>query len=171
MANRVDPIDDVQWLFASSLNANDYNPNVVYNTELRLLEYNIVKHGWIQPVLVSPQMVIIDGFHRWKLSVDSTEIKKRYGGKLPCVVLDLSEPECMLLTIRINRAKGQHAALRMSAIVQRLINNEGMAPEYIARGIGATMEEVNLLLADGVFKAKSIANYRYGKAWVPRIPK
>lgn len=168
MGKKSEPLESITWEHASSLNANDYNPNVVYNAEFQLLEYNILRHGWIQPVLISDQKRIIDGFHRWRLSLDSERLKARYNGRLPCVALSLSEPEAMMLTIRINRAKGSHIALRMSSIVKRLIDEMGVAPDYVAQCIGATKEEVNLLHHEGVFEAKDIKNYRYGKAWVPK---
>ena len=100
------PIERIVWLEASELQANDYNPNVVYTPELKLLEYNIVRHGWIQPILVTQDKVIIDGFHRWKLTQDSEPVRNLTGGKVPCCVINLSEPERMMLTVRINRAKG-----------------------------------------------------------------
>ena len=34
---RVEPIDRVVWMAANKLDANDYNPNVVFTPELRLL--------------------------------------------------------------------------------------------------------------------------------------
>lgn len=63
-----DPINSIQWLDAGTLKANHYNPNVVMNTELRLLERSILQTGWIQPILVNANRIIIDGFHRWSLS-------------------------------------------------------------------------------------------------------
>ena len=74
-----DPIDRIEWLPVTALNANDYNPNVVMTPELRLLELSILKTGWVQPVLVSPTGRIIDGFHRWMLSKTSKPIHDRYG--------------------------------------------------------------------------------------------
>ena len=47
-----DPIDKIEWRVANELNSNNYNPNVVFNKELKLLELSILKQGWIQPVLI-----------------------------------------------------------------------------------------------------------------------
>lgn len=93
-------------------------------------------------------------------------------GKVPCVVMHLSEPERMLLTIRINRAKGSHVAVKMHDIIHSLVNDYGMSIEAICRGIGARKEEIELLLMDNVFQKKNINEAtQYSKAWVPQSTK
>ena len=163
-----DPINEIYWLEASELKANHYNPNVVFNAELRLLERSILKTGWVQPVLINTGRVIIDGFHRWKLSQDSPAIRERYNGKVPCAVLPVGDDQAMLLTIRMNRAKGTHVAVRMSSIVKDLIDKHHLDPDQIAQEIGATRDEIDLLYQDSIFKAKNLAEYKYSKAWEPR---
>jgi ParB-like chromosome segregation protein Spo0J len=164
-----EPIDSVQWRDASELHANGWNPNVVMNQELRLLERSILKCGWIQPVIANPDGMVIDGFHRWMLSKESKELRARYGGKLPVVVMPLTKPEAMMLTIRINRAKGTHVAVRMSEIVKELIDEHHCDRQQIANEIGAPLDEIDLLYQDGVFKMKNIKDYRFSKAWVPGV--
>lgn len=160
------PISNVQWVEVELLQANDYNPNVVFTDEMKLLKYSIEKSGWIQPILVTQDFVIIDGFHRATLAKTHKEIT--VNGKVPCVVMELSEPERMLLTIRINRAKGSHIAVKMSDIIHKLANDYGMSLDAIGQGIGARQEEVELLLMDNVFKLKHFTEEsRYSKAWVP----
>jgi hypothetical protein len=48
----LEPISKVEWRQAESLHANDYNPNVVITPELRLVELSILRHGWIQPLII-----------------------------------------------------------------------------------------------------------------------
>lgn len=71
------------------------------------------------------------------------------------------------MTIRINRAKGTHVAVSMSAIVRELIEVHGLDPQQIAQEMGATMDEVHLLAQDGVFAVKNIGNWAYSQAWYP----
>lgn len=137
-----DPIERIEWRNAASLNANDYNPNVVMNQELRLLEFSILRQGWVQPVLVTEDGTIIDGFHRAMLARESAALRDRYAGRCPCVVLPLDRPQAMLLTIRINRAKGTHVAFRMSAIVRELIDQHGLDPTQVAQEIGAPRRSI-----------------------------
>lgn len=109
------PIDNVQWLPVEKLNANSYNPNHVYGNELKLLENSILSTGWIQPILVAEVdggYEIIDGFHRVHLTKTSSRIFDMTNGEVPCTVLSISKAERIMLTIRINRAKGAHIALR-----------------------------------------------------------
>ena len=162
-----DPISRIEWRDASSLNANEYNPNIVFTPELRLLERSILKTGWVQPVLITQDGTIIDGFHRHRLAQDSAKLREKYGGKVPCAVMDISLQEAMIVTIRMNRAKGTHVAVRMSEIVRTLIDQMGVLPEELAQDIGATKAEIDLLYQEGVFKMKNIKDYKYSKAWVP----
>lgn len=162
-----DPINNILWLEASELNGNDYNPNVVFSPELKLLERSVLKTGWVQPILISKDKIIIDGFHRWRLSQDSKAIKEIYKGKVPCAILDIDRPTAMILTIRMNRAKGSHVAVQMSEIIHELIDKHNVDSITLAQEIGATKDEINLLYQDGVFKMKNIQNYKYKKAWYP----
>lgn len=165
------PIDNIVWLDTNELKPNDYNPNVVYNKELNLLELSILKNGWIQPILVNREgdgYVIIDGFHRYSLAKRSKKLIAMTKGKVPCAVLELSEAERMLLTIRINRAKGSHIACKMSDIIKTLVEKHEMSINDIMKGIGANKDEIELLLMDDVFKKLDIQNHKYSRAWYPR---
>jgi ParB-like chromosome segregation protein Spo0J len=162
-----DPIDNIQWIDAADLTANAWNPNRVHKAELKLLEYSLLSTGWIQPVLANTDRLIIDGFHRWRLSQDSKAVKERWGGKVPVAILDIDRPSAMLMTIRINRAKGSHVAINMSEIVRELLETHGYSPEMIAKEMGANLDEVNLLAQDGVFAVKNIAKWSYSPAWYP----
>jgi ParB-like chromosome segregation protein Spo0J len=169
------PIDNIRWIEADKLDPNDYNPNIVYTPELKLLELSLLTQGWIQPILVNEdqfgekdKLVIIDGFHRYSLCLNSEKVKAMTGGKVPCAVLNLSEPERMMLTIRINRAKGSHISIKMHDIVTKLVTFYGITKDKVAKGIGATKAEVDLLLAENVFKKLDIANHKYSKAWYPK---
>ncbi len=157
------PIEHIVWLNADELSANDYNPNVVQPDEMRLLHLSLSKNGWIQPVLVTQDRKVIDGYHR-------TTLARMNGWLVPCCILDISEPERMLLTIRINRAKGTHVAFKMADIAKTLVNEFGLTREYIANEIGASIDEVDLLLLEDVFQKMDIANHQYSQAWQPKQP-
>lgn len=162
-----DPITSIEWRDADSLHANYWNPNRVHKPELKLLEHSLLSTGWIQPILVNKNGMVIDGFHRWRLSQDSAAVKERYGGKLPVAVLPVEDDVAMAITVRINRAKGTHAAVSMHKLVEALVEDYGWSREQVAHEIGAHITEVDLLLQDGVFKAKDIKNWAYSKAWYP----
>lgn len=166
-----DPLSRIEWHPAAALVANAWNPNMVLGPELRLLERSLLRTGWVQPILVrlgSPA-VIIDGFHRVMLSLESKALRARYGGEVPCAALDVSLAEAMMMTVRINAAKGSHRALRMAELCRALRDGEGLAVEAIAEGTGLLPAEVLRLCEDDVFTARGIADYRYSKAWEPAI--
>ena len=140
-----DPIDNIEWLDAASLTANDYNPNMVFNAELRLLERSLLSQGWIQPLLITADNRIIDGFHRWRLSLESKPLLAKYAGKVPCARLNVDEGEAMALTVRMNRAKGTHAAFKMAEAAGsgRVFEEfESLAEDYLAWARGMTWEQV-----------------------------
>lgn len=162
------PIMKIEWRLASSLTANHYNPNFVMSPELVLLERSMMVTGIVQPILITPDGVIIDGFHRTQLAKDSPRLLAKYGGYVACAVLDVTPAEAMMLTVRMNRAKGTHGALKMSELVHSLIDEHGCDPAEVAVELGATADEVSLLYQESVFTAKNIKDYRYSKAWVPK---
>ena len=76
---KTDPISRVEWIDVRELNANDYNPNVVLNKELSLLEFSILKNGWIQPILINSDNTIIDGYHRYFLRYKIRSVCRPHG--------------------------------------------------------------------------------------------
>lgn len=164
---KLEPVENIKWIDCDSLKANHYNPNRVMNAEMNLIERSILRTGWIQPILVNTNLTIIDGFHRWTLSRLSTQLREKYHGKVPCAVLDVTDAEAMVITVRINRAKGTHLAFRMSEYIKELIQKHRIPIDDLARDIGATIDEVELLMRGDVFEAKDIENWTYSEAWFP----
>jgi hypothetical protein len=161
-----EPIDRVRWEPASALHANPWNPNRVHKPELSLLAESILLTGWVHPLLAGKDGMIIDGFHRWRLAQDDREIVDRWDGYVPVVRLDVDRQTAMLLTVRINRAKGSHSSVLMSALVRALLE-DGVPRERIMQEMGATALEVDLLAAEDVFKARGTAGHAYGPSWYP----
>jgi ParB-like chromosome segregation protein Spo0J len=166
------PINKVQWLDVNLLESNDYNPNHVMEPEMKLLAFSILAQGWIQPILVwkkpdGDKYLIIDGFHRHLVTKTNAQVWAMSDGKVPVVVMDMTEAERMLLTIRINRAKGNHSGLRMHEIVTEVIENHGMTIPEVCAAIGADRDEVETLLAKDVFEKKQVDKFKHSTAWVP----
>lgn len=168
------PISQVQWVSVNLLRSNSYNPNVVLSPELRLLAHSLLS-GWIQPVLVNKEpespvdeYEVIDGFHRYTLVKTDPRVYALTDGLVPVVVMALPRDERMMLTVRINRAKGTHVAVKMHEIVTELHVIHGVSIEKICEGIGASSHEVSTLLMENIFQKKDVANVDYSKAWVPK---
>lgn len=62
------PLSTLRWVNRDSLKPNDYNPNKVSKENLKLLIQSILTNGWTLPIVVRPDMTIIDGFHRWTVA-------------------------------------------------------------------------------------------------------
>lgn len=164
---KLEPVENIQWIECDKLVANHYNPNRVMNAEMNLIERSILLTGWIQPILINKNNVIIDGFHRWTLSRLSPSLLSKYHGKVPCAVLDITDVEAMVITVRINRAKGTHLAFRMSEYVRELVEKHKIPMDKLAVDIGATFDEIQLLMKSDVFEAKDVQNWAYSEAWFP----
>lgn len=163
----LEPVENIQWIDCDKLVANHYNPNRVMNAEMNLIERSILLTGWIQPILVNKNNVIIDGFHRWTLSRLSPSLRSKYHGRVPCAILDITDVEAMIITVRINRAKGTHLAFRMSEYVRELVETHKIPMDKLATDIGATFDEIQLLMKSDMFEAKDVENWAYSEAWFP----
>ena len=135
------PISNVQIVERTRLKANNYNPNVVSEENLKLLIQSILTNGWTLPIVVRPDFTIIDGFHRWTVS-GREPLKTKLNGKVPVVIVDhKDEAEDVYGTITHNRARGTHQLEPMKAIVQNLIAS-GKTVKEIGKQLGMKPEEV-----------------------------
>lgn len=136
------PLSTLQWVPREKLHANDYNPNVVSEDNLKLLTQSILVNGWTLPIVVRPDYTIIDGFHRWTVA-GREPLKTKLGGMVPCVIVDHHGDESADVygTITHNRARGEHLLEPMKAIVKRLLD-EGKTVKEIGKQLGMKPEEV-----------------------------
>lgn len=163
------PINNITWIPVKKLNSNDYNPNHVFKKEMQLLKFSIMKNGWIQPILITKDYKIIDGFHRSTLAKIDKQINKLTQGKVPCVIMEMTEPERILLTIRINRAKGSHSAYKMHGVITELVEKHHVPIKTICNELGMEKNEVELLLEKDMFhKLKIDENTKFNQAWIPK---
>ena len=146
---KICPVDNIIWIDRDKLKQNDYNPNVVFSTEMDLLEKSIIEDGWTQPIVINEDFTIVDGFHRYTVS-GREAISKEYGNKVPCVILEsktLSDRK--ISTVRHNRARGQHRLIEMQSIVSSL-KESGLSDKDICQRMGLSMEEIKRLsILDG----------------------
>jgi len=162
------PINKVEWLKASELKANDYNPNHVAPIELKLLKISLIEDGWTQPVVIRENNEIVDGFHRWMLCKEDKQVSTLTEGMVPVVKLtnkDISNQ--MMSTIRHNRARGVHGVMLMSDIVQKLKDENKVPDKVIQEKLGMEEEEVERLHdQSGMTKRGSKKTFNTG--WRPK---
>lgn len=135
------PVSNVRIVERDRLSANTYNPNVISRDNLKLLTQSILTNGWTLPIVVRPNLTIIDGYHRWLVS-GQEPLKSRLGGKVPVVIVDHDDPaKDMFGTVTHNRARGVHQLAPMKAIIKRLFDAGKTTPE-ICKQLGMRPEEV-----------------------------
>lgn len=160
------PVANVQIVDRDTLKPNDYNPNKVTEDNLKLLEKSIEVNGWTLPIVVRPDMTIIDGFHRWTVA-GREPLRPKLGGKVPVVIVDHKDhAEDIYGTITHNRARGTHLLEPMKNIVKELLN-DGKSIDEIAKQLGMKREEVFRLsdISRDDF-LKMLANEEYSRAQV-----
>lgn len=135
------PLSTLQWVDRSIVKPNDYNPNKVSKDNLQLLVQSILTNGWTLPIVVRPDMTIIDGFHRWTVAGEEP-LFSMLGGKVPVVVVKHDDESGNIYgTVTHNRARGTHLLEPMKAIVRRLFD-EGNSIEDISKQLGMKPEEI-----------------------------
>jgi len=78
------------------------NPNVMDKKNYEALKKVIKKYGFIVPIITNKELVIADGYHRWKAAreLGMTEV--------PVISLDVKEVDRKILRQVLNKLKGSH---------------------------------------------------------------
>ena len=140
------PLMHVEFVPRDSIRPNDYNPNVVDEREMDLLEQSILTNGWTMPIVVGEDNVIVDGFHRWTISA-RPKIKERMEGCVPIVRVKYDDEDKRKYgTVTHNRARGAHLLKPMQKMVQDLLDN-GKTIAEIKKNLGMSDEEIFRLSA------------------------
>lgn len=137
----INPLSTLQWVERSRVRPNDYNPNKVSKQNLELLKQSILANGWTLPIVVRPDMTIIDGFHRWTVA-GKEPLVSMLEGRVPVVVVEHKDKAGNIYgTVTHNRARGTHLLGPMKAIVKELMG-EGKPINEIGKQLGMRPEEV-----------------------------
>lgn len=157
------PVNNVVWVEAEEVYANDYNPNKVAPPEMELLQTSIEADGFTQPIVTwkTPDgYQVIDGFHRHLVG------KKLGLSHLPVVVVNDSSTgrnDRIASTIRHNRARGKHQISSMSDIVIEL-SRRNWSDKRIGKELGMEPDEV-LRLKQITGLAEAFSDEDFSEAW------
>jgi ParB/RepB/Spo0J family partition protein len=132
---------EIDYLPVDSIKPNSYNPNRQSEHDFELLCKSIQADGFTQPIVVLKESkTIVDGEHRWRAC-------KALGHKeVPCVLVDMTEEQMRIATLRHNRARGKEVQ-SLAADVLRSLAAEG-ALDFAKDELGLDNTEVSRLLAD-----------------------
>ena len=157
------PVNNIIWVEAGLVFANDYNPNKVAPPEMKLLKHSIEMDGFTQPIVcwkVEDGYEVVDGFHRHIVG------KELGFTHLPIVVLNKSrtdKKDRIASTIRHNRARGKHQISAMSDIVVEL-SRRNWNDKKIGKELGMDPDEV-LRLKQITGLAELFAKEDFSEAW------
>lgn len=166
---RTEPVDCVLWVPCESVRGNEYNPNAVAPTEMKLLELSILEDGYTQPIVTfktDDGREVVDGFHRNRVGKESEPVKTRVMGYLPVVTINehrADKGDRMAATIRHNRARGKHRIDAMSEIVMDL-KRRNWSDAKIAKNLGMEPDEV-LRLSQISGLAEMFKDRTFSEAW------
>lgn len=167
-----EPVNCVQWVKNDTVIANDYNPNAVAPPEMELLRLSINNDGYTQPVVSMVDLenednrIVIDGFHRTRVSKECKDITERLYGYTPVVTIRESQSglnDRVASTIRHNRARGKHKVDSMSEIVADL-RKRNWSPVKIGKELGMDKDEV-LRLTQITGLTELFKDQEFSKAW------
>jgi ParB-like chromosome segregation protein Spo0J len=167
-----EPVDCVLWVHNETVEANDYNPNIVAPPEMKLLTHSIKEDGYTQPIVTwldeedHGRREVVDGFHRSRVGRESRAVKKRIKGYLPVTTINQdreSRSDRIGSTIRHNRARGKHTVDGMSEIIVELARRNWNDAK-IARELGMEPDEV-LRLKQISGLAEMFADQEFSEAW------
>lgn len=164
------PLKALQFVDRETLQPNDYNPNKVLRKNLDLLKQSILSNGFCFPIVVRPNMTIIDGFHRWMVTGEEP-LKTLLKNKVPIVIVEHEDHAGdMFGTVTFNRARGTHLLEPMEKMVQSLLD-QGKTVDEISKQMGMSEEEVfrlsNLNL-EQFLRIMSNRQHRFNKATILR---
>lgn len=148
----------VQYFRIDEVKPNSYNPNRQSDHDFELLLRSMEEDGFTQPIVVTNDLTIVDGEHRWRAAatLGFTEI--------PCVVTDMTLEQAMISTLRHNRARGSHD-IELEADVLRDLRELG-ALDWAQDSLMLDDVELQRMLED-VNAPEVFANKEFSQAWVP----
>ncbi len=102
-----------------SIKPNLYNPNAMRDSVYQFLKKSIKKRGFLQPIIITKDGVIIDGEHRWKA------LKELGESEVEVKILDITEEEAKAETLNFNLTRGTFDVEKLGAILLELDQSWG----------------------------------------------
>lgn len=166
----------IVYIDTAALKPNPYNPNRQSDHEFELLCKSMDEDGFTQPIVAvridethcadpkfsgkyAPgEMVIVDGFHRWKAAHHLGH------PEVPFVEVPMTVEQMRIATLRHNRARGSED-IELSAEVLRDLQQLG-ALDWAKDSLMLDDAELNKLL-DDIPAPESLAAEEFSEAWDP----
>jgi ParB-like chromosome segregation protein Spo0J len=182
----------VEYLPASDITPNMYNPNVQDPHEFYLLVKSMLEDGFTQPIIVLREdKRIVDGEHRWTGAIVSEHIRRAdidpdaKGAEaaiidlrqdratllaampdltIPVVLVDMSPEQARIATLRHNRARGTED-VELTAALLRDLEKLG-AIDWAQDSLLMDDAELQRMLED-IPVPTALGGEEFGEAWEP----
>lgn len=102
------------------LKSDGKNPNRMTDEELNALKTSITKYGFIAPIIVNKDYLIVDGEQRWQAG---KELKLK---EMPVIVIDVKEVDRKILRQVMNKLKGKHDPMLDLEEFKKIYNADGL---------------------------------------------
>jgi len=132
---------EIEIIDPLKINPNKYNPNLMTKEKFESLVEDFRENGWIgQPVVVNDKLEIIDGFHRWKASMNLGF------EKIPIVKFQpKNEEHQKIVTIALNSKRGEMNPLKLAGLISEL--NKKYTLEELSTKLGFGVADLKDKLA------------------------
>lgn len=133
----------------------------------RLLADSLTEHGWLVPLVVRRDGLVIDGNQRLRIASNDRAVAERVGSEVPVSWVQCDEVDAMVMHMRLNRAKGMTVAKGTSLLLNEVLASRKYTEETLRKMLRMTPEEFQVLHDAEYLKRSAIAGHQYSYAWVP----
>lgn len=158
---------NVSTVKIENLRPAEWRATYMFKPELRLLADSIADYGWLAPLVARTDGTIIDGFSRWLVAQSDSRVKKKCAGEVPVVWVECDEAEAMIMHVRLNRARGQMVAKRLSRLLKRVARTGKWSEDDLQAAVRMSNDEFDTLIDGSLLKSRSLKEHEYSRAWVP----
>jgi len=93
------------------LKPNPWNPNEMTNSTMEHLKKEIQRIGFVQPILINQDNIIIDGEHRWKAAME-------LGSEdIDVIQIEIDAKEAKIATVNMNQIKGEINPVKFGELI------------------------------------------------------
>jgi ParB/RepB/Spo0J family partition protein len=123
----------------NEIQPNNYNPNEMTEPMLNHLVKEIQRTGFLQPILINQNKLIIDGEHRW-IAGKTTGLTE-----IPCIIVEMTDEQAKITTVNMNQIKGELNPIKFAELLKTLETN--LSRDYISEVLNLTKAEIESNLA------------------------
>lgn len=158
----------IEMIEIGQLQKPEWHSTYILRPDLLVLSSSLMSHGFVSPIVVQKQTnIIIDGYQRWMLAKELSELNKILKGLVPVVYMECDSLEAMLMHLQINRGKGSLLAHKVSSIIRDLFNSGRYSEKDFDKLLTMKYDELEVLFNPTILKQRKISEHKYSRAWVP----